>query len=691
MAIYKHSMEEELKRSEQFKSCLLNSFPTSIAVINKDTSIKYVNPMLEKLTGFSSEELIGKKIPYPWWTKETMAKTTAVFKNAMRNGALQVEELFKKKNGELFWVEITSIPVIEDGQFKHYLATWVDITERKRVETELLKTKNETENINRQLEQAIKQANQMAKKAEAANMAKSELLSNMSHDIRTPMNGLIGIINLLLDTDLTVEQREYAEMVNKGGESLLTLINDILDYSKIEAGKLELETIDFDLRTTVEDVTDILATLAFEKGIELVCLVQSDVPSSLKGDPGRLRQILMNLLGNALKFTKKGDVVVRVSLEEEDKRQIKARFEVSDTGIGIPQDRINKLFQSFAQADASTTRKYGGTGLGLAISKRLSEMMGGKIGVKSEEDKGSTFWFTALFKKQTDDRGGEVALPENILGKHVLVVDDNQKSRLVLKEQLSLWGCRHDEAPGGTMALEKMRRAVYDKDPFDIAIIDIQMPVMDGETLGRKIKDDPDLASTILVMLVSMGQRGDAARMKQIGFAAYLTKPVKQSRFLDCLATVVDRDGGEKEADSSQIVTKHSLAEIRNDKITVLLAEDNESNQRVTVCLLKKLGYSVAIANNGRETIKAFEEGGYDLILMDVQMPEIGGIEATKEIRKKEEGTNKRIPIIALTAYHVKEGLEIFLAAGMDDYIVKPTKSSTLAKTIKRHIENPRG
>ncbi|MGA1824929.1 MAG: response regulator, partial [bacterium] len=621
-------------------------------------------------------------------TEGTMAKTTAGFKNAMCNGARQIQELFKKKNGELFWVEITSIPVIENGQFKHYLSTWIDITERKQVEAELRKAKDETEAINRQLEQTIEKATQMVKKAEEANRAKTEFLSNISHDIRTPMNGLMGIINLLLVTTLTVEQREYVEMLYKSGESLLTLINDILDYSKMEVGKLELESIDFDLRTTVEDVADILAPLAFPKGIELACLIKSDVPSRLNGDPSRLRQILMNLLGNAIKFTKKGDVVVRVSLDEESNSQIRARFEVSDTGIGIPQDRIEMLFQSFTQGDASIARKYGGSGLGLAISKMLAKMMGGEIGVKSEVDRGSTFWFTALFKKQTKDRRVDSALPENIVGKRVLVVDDNQKSRLVLKEQLILWGCRHDEAAGGAIALEKMRQAVYDNDPFDIAIIDIQMPVMDGETLGRKIKNDPDLASIILVVLTTFGQRGDAGRMKQVGFAAYLTKPVKQSRFLECLATVVGQYRERDKDDSAQIVTKHSLAEARHDKKSILLVEHDETNQRVMVCLLKKLGYSVAVANDKREMIKAYEEERYDLILLDVQMPAMDGVDATKAIRKKEEETNKRIPIIALTAYREEDTPEKFLDAGMDDYLVQPVTIENLAEALRRHLRN---
>ncbi|MBE9581743.1 MAG: response regulator [Proteobacteria bacterium] len=583
-----------------------------------------------------------------------------------------------------------------------------EVANRKQAEKTLRQAKEEAEALNVDLEQAIERANRMAVEAEIANIAKSTFLANMSHEIRTPMNGVIGMTMILLDTDLTPEQRRYAETVRNSGNSLLTLINDILDYSKIEAGKLELEIIDFDMRITFGDVTDVLAMKAEEKGIELAFLIHYDVPALVRGDPVRLRQILINLANNALKFTEKGEVIIRADLKEEDGSHATVRFSVSDTGIGIPADRVDRLFKSFSQVDASTTRKYGGTGLGLSISKKLAELMGGQIGVESpstllrtgEEGKGSTFWFTAVLEKQAKESEAETGVSGDIRDKRILVVDDNTGSREVLREQLRSLGCRIEDVSGGGAALERLRQAMDDGSPFQIAIIDMQMAEMDGETLGRKIKEDPDLKETILVILTSFGRRGDAARMKEIGFAAYLTKPVKQSELYDCLATVTGRQSRTKDQRSESIVTRHSIAEDQKRKIRILLAEDDMTNQKVALHILKKLGFKADFVTNGREAVKAVETVPYDLILMDVQMPEMDGFEATKEIRKREEqlkakdrtttdelpARSEHVPIIAMTAHAMQGYREECIEAGMDDYVSKPIEPQALADAIERQL-----
>jgi PAS domain S-box-containing protein len=644
--------EAEILREKQFLETLNLNTPVSITVLDEEGNIVSSNPAFERMFGYTPSEIVGKNLDSLISTEETIQDAGAYTRQA-REGPVHAFGKRRRKDGQLVNVELFGVPVPLAEEKNGILAIYHDITD--------------LENARRDAEQS--------------NRAKGEFLANMSHEIRTPMNGVMGMLELTLDTTLTSEQRDYLQTSLQSAEALLTLLNDILDFSKIEAGRLELDSINFSLRNAVEDVASTLAKRAQEKGLEMACLIDPDLTSDLRGDPGRLRQILVNLVGNAIKFTHQGEIVIRAEPIEETETGVIIHFAVQDTGIGIPPERQAAVFDRFTQADGSTTRKYGGTGLGLTISRQLVEAMGGKIGVESTAGSGSTFWFDLKFEKQVREKRVTAPLtlgPVNLTQARVLIVDDNQTNRMILTKNVEALGLRVAVVPSGAKALEVLRHAHRSDDSFHVVLLDMQMPGMDGEQTTRAIKSDPALKDIKILILTSMGQRGDAARLEALGCSGYLHKPVKQQMLFDAIIAVLGRK------EEPGLITRHTLSEQRKSGLRVLLAEDNPINQKLAVVLLQKAGYSVDAVETGAQALEKVQANQYNAVLMDVQMPEMDGLEATHRIREWEKDTGRHIPIIAMTAHAMQGDRERCLEAGMDDYVTKPLQPKVLFSALDR-------
>ncbi len=660
--------ERDIEKSEQKCRIIFENALDGIMVVDLESKrLVNGNTAACQMLGYTSAELPSLTVAdiHP---AESMAHVLEQFERQVRQEISMAHDIpVLRKDGTVFFADINATPLMLDER-PHMVGAFRDVSERRAAEASLKRAKEE---------------------AEAANRAKTQFLANLSHEIRTPMNGVIGMATILFDTELTEEQRDCVVTINSCSSSLMSLINDMLDFAKVEAGKIELEIIEFNFRMMVDDVLDLLRREAEEKRLELRCFIDPEVPSLVRGDPGRLRQVLINLVSNAIKFTDQGTVSIDVGWEAISERDGQVRVEVTDTGIGIAPSEVDRLFKPFSQVDGSLTRQYSGTGLGLVISRELVELMGGKIDVLSQPDHGSTFWFTAKLEKQHQDHQGDPVMLQGLQGQRCLVVDANHGNRTKLRDQLQQWGCSCEEANNGADAIYQLIRADQEGQPISIAIMEQQMPGADGVVLGRMVRDNPKLNSTALILMTAAGQRGDAALLRKIGFDAYLSKPVTRSLLYDCLATVIARQ--ERRTSSLNLVTRHSVAEQRRNRARILVVDDTMSNQAVALTFLERLGYRAQAVANGQEAIETLAMIPYNLVLMDIQMPVVNGLDATRMIRDPHSKVlDHDIPIVAMTAHAVKGDEERCLKAGMDGYISKPLKFEELNSVIQAELsKNP--
>ncbi len=654
--------EEPLSKERYLLHTLLDHIPDSIYFKDAESRFLRVSRSLAKKFGLSDPCHAIDKTDGDIFTAEHAQQARQDEIQIMESGQPVVARIEKETwpDREDTWCSTTKMPLRDsEGNIIGTFGISRDISHLKRAEDELRKARDA---------------------AHAANVAKSEFVANMSHEIRTPMNGIIGMAELLTDTPLSPEQREYLSLIQQSADSLLRLLNDILDFSKIEAGKLELESICFDLSDCVGKTIRTLSARAAEKGLELACRIDPQLPERVVGDPGRLRQIVVNLVGNAIKFTEQGEVVVEVDEETRMDGQISLHFSVRDTGIGIPKEKQQAIFEAFTQADASTTRKYGGTGLGLAIASQLVRLMGGSIWIESEPGHGTTFHFTTEFGISNEQPSTDRFQLSALAGLPVMVVDDNATNRRILEEMLKSWSLLPKVADGGVAALTEMQRAANEGQPYRLVLLDCMMPGMDGFSLAGLIRGNTALKNPTMVMISSATRPGDSAKCRQLGIVRHMTKPVIKSELLNTIFDALDRHQAEVSIEEPKKPVKNE-----GPSLHILLVEDGLVNQRVAVGFLKRAGHTISVAANGKEALTALECGSFDVVLMDVQMPVMDGLEATAIIREREQGSGQRIPIVAMTAAAMKGDRERCLEGGMDDYVSKPIDPQEMFAAITKH------